>query len=129
LLRHCIGITKKPPKNQNWYCHKCGAQTATNQRTSTLTSPNNSSGPIGLQLTPAAATVSAASVGAVGNNTDTAENVSQPGGLAENLMNKLSSNNGSNSSSNFLNSLSSMSNAPGSDYLSSLKKKAKKTPN
>lgn len=21
---HCIGITKEPPKNQNWYCHKCG---------------------------------------------------------------------------------------------------------
>lgn len=26
--RHCIGITKEPPKNQNWYCHKCGTQTA-----------------------------------------------------------------------------------------------------
>ncbi len=26
ILRTCIGINKEPPKNQNWYCHKCGAK-------------------------------------------------------------------------------------------------------
>ena len=24
LKRRCIGIKKEPPKNQNWYCRKCG---------------------------------------------------------------------------------------------------------
>ena len=23
--RHCVGVTREPPENQNWYCHKCGA--------------------------------------------------------------------------------------------------------
>ncbi|RNA35050.1 transcription initiation factor TFIID subunit 3 [Brachionus plicatilis] len=22
----CVGLTEEPPKNQNWYCHKCGAK-------------------------------------------------------------------------------------------------------
>lgn len=25
LSRKCVGITREPPDDQNWYCNKCGA--------------------------------------------------------------------------------------------------------
>jgi hypothetical protein len=42
-FRTCIGINKEPPKNQNWYCHKCGTKTniLKNNDNNTQLSPNN----------------------------------------------------------------------------------------
>ena len=41
-FRTCIGINKEPPKNQNWYCHKCGTKTniLDNSKNNTQLSPN-----------------------------------------------------------------------------------------
>lgn len=140
LKRHCIGITKEPPKNQNWYCHKCGTNKNKNpdnlqsnppkSNTTSPISPKNNM--LGLTKT----TISPES----NSNKHTFIDVVTNSPMHDNLMNaslkdenqnantSLASNTSEESSNNnsFFNSSLLFSNDAPSNYLNSLKKKKKK---
>jgi len=44
---HCVGITKEPPENQNWYCHKCGNTDKNKSNTSAKPATPTTPMPIG----------------------------------------------------------------------------------
>jgi hypothetical protein len=139
LNRHCIGITKEPPKNQNWYCHKCGTNKNKNSdllqsnppksNTTSPISPKNSM--LGLTKT----TISPES----NSNKHTFIDVVNNSPMHDNLINaslkdenqnantSLASNTSEESSNNsFFNTSLLFSNDAPSNYLNSLKKKKKK---
>ena len=139
FLRHCIGINREPPRNQNWYCHKCGntklddspenAQTEAklSSNSNHSISPNSSSNGNNANRENIAAGITANENNSNGNIFSNNDNVVDSNDNNTSL-NKSSTNaddSGSLNNSSFFNSGIFSSDEP-SNYLNSIKKKKKK---